>query len=154
MTLLETIRTIENVASQQPAVNMIVRNDIFRLNAVPDARYGVFGWLQNSHRASTSDNRITYSFTFFYVDRLTENAGNQMEIQSVGIQTLDNIIRAMDEIGIYTETSYSFQVFNQRFTDECAGVFCNVNLSVPVGSVCSETFEDFNSDFNDDFMIY
>lgn len=141
MTLLETIRTIENVASQQPAVNMIVRNDIFRLNAVPDARYGVFGWLQNSHRASTSDNRITYSFTFFYVDRLTENAGNQMEIQSVGIQTLDNIIRTLDDLLLPVEEGYTFQVFNQRFMDECAGVFSNVNIVVPVTEVCPEDFD-------------
>lgn len=141
MTLLETIRTIENVASQQPAVNMIVRNDIFRLNAVPDARYGVFGWLQNSHRASTSENRITYSFTFFYVDRLTENAGNQMEIQSVGIQTLDNIIRTLDDLLLPVEEGYTFQVFNQRFMDECAGVFSNVNIVVPVTEVCPEDFD-------------
>ena len=141
MTLLETIRTIENVASQQPAVNMIVRNDIFRLNAVPDARYGVFGWLQNSHRASTSENRITYSFTFFYVDRLTENAGNQMEIQSVGIQTLDNIIRTLDDLLLPVEEGYTFQVFNQRFMDECAGVFSNVSIVVPVTEICPEDFD-------------
>ena len=141
MTLLETIRTIENVASQQPAVNMIVRNDIFRLNAVPDARYGVFGWLQNSHRASTSENRITYSFTFFYVDRLTENAGNQMEIQSVGIQTLDNIIRTLDDLLLPVEEGYTFQVFNQRFMDECAGVFSKVSIVVPVTEICPEDFD-------------
>lgn len=150
MTLLETIRTIENVASQQPAVNMIVRNDIFRLNAVPDARYGVFGWLQNSHRASTSDNRITYSFTFFYVDRLTENAGNQMEIQSVGIQTLDNIIRTLDDLLLPVEEGYTFQVFNQRFMDECAGVFSNVNIVVPVTEICPE---DFDYVINPNIMI-
>ena len=150
MTLLETIRTIENVASQQPAVNMIVRNDIFRLNAVPDARYGVFGWLQNSHRASTSDNRITYSFTFFYVDRLTEDKSNQMEIQSVGIQTLDNIIRTLDDLLLPVEEGYTFQVFNQRFMDECAGVFSNVNIVVPVTEVCPE---DFDYVINPNIMI-
>lgn len=150
MTLLETIRTIENVASQQPAVNMIVRNDIFRLNAVPDARYGVFGWLQNSHRASTSDNRITYSFTFFYVDRLTEDKSNQMEIQSVGIQTLDNIIRTLDDLLLPVEEGYTFQVFNQRFMDECAGVFSNVNIVVPVTEICPE---DFDYVINPNIMI-
>ena len=88
------------------------------------------------------------------MDRLKNDRSNQIEIQSVGIQTLDNIIRQLDELGIYSESSYSFQVFNQRFLDECAGVFCNVNLSVPVGSLCPEDFADFDNDFNDDFMIY
>lgn len=154
MTLLETIKAMEVIASHQPSIKMVVENDIFRLNAKADARYGVFAFVQREHSTSIDSNFITYAFTLFYVDRLKNDRSNQIEIQSVGIQTLDNIIRAMDEIGIYTETSYSFQVFNQRFTDECAGVFCNVNLSVPVGSACPETFADFNSDFNDDFMIY
>lgn len=141
MTLLETIRSIESVASQQPSVNMIVRNDIFRLNAVPDARYGVFAWLQREHDASVESSLITFAFTFFYVDRLTENNSNQMEIQSVGIETLDNIIRTLDEKGVFVETEYTFQVFNQRFADECAGVMTNVRISVPVVSSCPDEFD-------------
>ena len=154
MTLLELIKTMEVIASRQPSVRMVVENDIFRLNAKADARYGVFAFVQGQHSTSIDSNVITYAFTLFYVDRLKNDRSNQIEIQSVGIQTLDNIIRRLDDLGIYSETSYSFQVFNQRFTDECAGAFFNVNLSVPVGSLCPETFEDFNNDFNDDFMIY
>ena len=143
MTLAQLISIIEKVASSQPAVNMIVRNDVFRLNAVPDARYGVFAWLQQQHTANLSSNFITYAFSFFYVDRLTADKSNQMEIQSVGIQTLDNIIRTLEDMGIYSEQSYSFQVFNQRFVDECAGVFCNVYLSVPITSACPDDFPDY-----------
>jgi len=154
MTLLETINAMEVIASKQPSIKMVVENDIFRLNAKADARYGVFAFTQGQHTTSVDSNLITYAFTLFYVDRLKNNRSNQMEIQSVGIQTLDNIIRSLDEMGISAENDYSFQVFNQKFVDECAGVFCNVNLSVPVGSVCPEYFADFNDDFNEDFLIY
>ena len=154
MTLSELIRTMEVVASNQPSVNMVVENDVFRLNAKADARYGVFAFVQQQHTTSVDSNVITYSFTLFYVDRLKNDRSNQIEIQSVGIQTLDNIIRTLDEMGIYSENNYSFQVFNQRFLDECAGVFCNVSLSVPLGLVCSDQFADFNDDFNEDFYIF
>lgn len=154
MTLLELINAIEGVASSQPSVNMIVRNDIFRLNAVAEARYGVFAWLQGGHSASVDTNLISYSFTFFYVDRLTENQSNQIEIQSVGIQTLDNIIRKLDDLGIYAEQSYTFQAFNQRFLDECAGVFCNITLSVPAGSACPEDFGAVTLDGDVDYLVY
>lgn len=154
MTLLELIKTMEVIASHQPSIHMVVENDIFRLNNKADAKYGVFAFVQGQHSTSIDSNVITYAFTLFYVDRLKNDRSNQIEIQSVGIQSLDNIIRQLDNLGIYSETSYSFQVFNQRFTDDCAGVFCNVNLSVPVGSLCPEDFEDFNNYFNDDFMIY
>ena len=155
MTLQQVIKAFEVVASQQPSVNMIVQNDIFRLNSKSDAKYGVFGWTQGQHSASADSSWFTYSFTFFFVDRLKNDMSNQIEVQSVGIQTLDNILRKLDELGFYINSSYSFQPFNQRFLDECAGVFCNVSLQVPVTSLCSEDFENIiNTDFNNDFMIF
>lgn len=144
MTLIEVIHLIERAASSQPSVNMIVRNDIFRLNALPDARYGVFGWVQGQHSTIIDSSFINYSFAFYYVDRLTEDLSNQVEIQSVGVQTLDNIIRSLDDLGIYAEQTVTFQPFNQRFMDECAGVFCNVILSVPIDTTCPEDFTDRN----------
>lgn len=155
MTLQQVIKAFEMVASQQPSVNMIVQNDIFRLNSKSDARYGVFGWTQGQHSSSADSSFFTYSFTFFYVDRLKNDVSNQIEVQSVGIQTLDNILRKLEDLDIFVSSSYSFQTFNQRFLDECAGVFCNVSLQVPVDSLCSESFADFlKTDFNDDFMIF
>ena len=155
MTLQEVIKTFEVVASQQPSVNMIVQNDIFRLNSKSDARYGVVGWIQGQHSTSTDSSMFTYSFTFIYVDRLKHDVSNQIEVQSVGIQTLDNILRKLDDLGIYISSTYNFQTFNQRFVDECAGVFCNVSLQVPVSSMCSESFADFlKTDINNDFMIF
>lgn len=155
MTLIQVIKAFEVIASNQPSVNMIVENDIFRLNAKSDARYGVFGWTQGVHSSSLDSNDINYQFTFFYVDRLTEDKCNQIEVQSVGIETLDNIIREMDSRGLYVNANYTMQTFNQRFLDECAGVFCNVTISVPGTSLCPESFADFlEADFNDDFMIW
>lgn len=153
MTLKEAIKVIELVASQQPSVNMIVENDVFRLNAKPDARYGAFAWLQGQHSASVDSNTISLQFTFFYVDRLTGDKGNQIEVQSVGIQTLDNILRRLDDLGMWV-SRYTFQTFNQRFVDECAGVFTNVTIDIPISSVCPESFADFGKDFNEDFLIY
>ena len=154
MTLKEAIKVIEEVASRQPSINMIVENDVFRLNAKADARYGVFAWLQGQHSTSIDSNTISLQFTFFYVDRLTEDKGNQIEIQSVGIQTLDNILRKLDDLGMWVSNNYTFQAFNQRFLDECAGVFTNVTIDIPISSVCPESFADFGQDFNEDFMIY
>ena len=154
MTLQQVIKAFEMVASQQPSVNMIVRNDIFRLNSKSNAKYGVFGWTQNQHSTSADSSMFTYSFVFFYVDRLKNDRSNEIEVQSVGIQTLDNILRKLDDIGVFVSSTYNFQTFNQRFLDECAGVFCNITLQVPADTLCSECYPDFDLDFNEDFMIY
>lgn len=155
MTLAETIKMIEVVASKQPSVNMIVRNDVFRLNAKADAKYGVFAWLQREHQTFSDSAFIDFSFTFFFVDRLKDDKSNELEIQSTGIQTLNNIIRVLDEYDVLSDSTYTFQVFNQRFNDLCAGVYCNVTLSVPITGSCAEFFNEFSPlDFNDDFLVY
>lgn len=139
MTLQEVIRTIENAAALQPSVAMIVENDIFRLNSYADARYGVFAWTQGRHRVDAlTPDFIRYNFTFFYVDRLRNDIANQVEVQSVGIETIQNVLRVLRDAGLDPE-SYEFQTFNQRFSDECAGVFCSVILLADTGSFCAET---------------
>lgn len=147
MTLAQVIDIFEKVAMQQPSINMIVQNDVFRINSSPSLKYGVFAWTQGQHSGSIA-GMTSYAFSFFYVDRLKEDLSNQVEVQSVGCETIGNILRALEEYDIEVG-SYTMQTFNQRFTDECAGVFCNVTLSVPQVSACPETYGE-----RTDFLIY
>lgn len=153
MTLNKAVRLIERVAMAQPSVNMIVRNDVFRLNTYADARYGVFAWLQNQHIAQLGSDLMTYQFTFFYVDRLVPDKSNELEIQGTGIRTINNIVSTLEKYGLYASSDVTFQTFNQRFEDECAGVFASVSFESTKADVCSEQFVDFNDDFNEDFLI-
>lgn len=147
MTLAQVIDIFEKVAMQQPSINMIVRNDVFRINTSPSLKYGVFAWTQGQHSGNIA-GMTSYAFSFFYVDRLKEDLSNQVEVQSAGCETIGNILRALEEYDIEVG-NYTMQTFNQRFTDECAGVFCNVTLSVPQVSACPETYGE-----RTDFLIY
>ena len=147
MTLSQLIQTIERVASMQPSINMIVQQDVFRINSAPSLKYGVFAWTQGQHSGSINGMQ-TYSFSLFYIDRLLEDLSNQIEIQSVGCETIGNILRALDEADVEVG-NYTIQTFNQRFTDECAGIFCNVNLSVMPTTRCAEDNGEEN-----DVIIY
>lgn len=138
MTLSEIIRAIEDAAAVQPTVNMIVENDVFRLNSYADARYGVFVWTQGRHRGDMQDDFLRYSFTLFYIDRLRNDIANQVEVQSVGMSTIANVLNILRDQGIEPET-FEYTTFNQRFSDECAGVFCSVILIADLDTVCSET---------------
>jgi hypothetical protein len=68
MTLAQLIREIEGAAMQHPAINMIVRNDIFRINHAPTLKYGAFAWTQGQHTGNIN-GMMTYNFTLFYIDR-------------------------------------------------------------------------------------
>ena len=153
MTLMETVRTIEAEARLQPSVNMIVRSDVYRISKAPDRRYGIFAWVQQEHSANFTDDFTQFHFSLFYVDRLTEDRKNELEIQSVGIQTLDNIIRGLEGKGVYAD-SWTFRAFTERFEDECAGVWCEAVFSVLVSQVCVDTYPDYSEDYNDDFLIF
>ena len=134
MTLAQIIEKIKVVALSQPTINMVVDNDVFRLNAIPDAKYGVFAYLQGNHRSGQDED--VFRFTFFYVDRLVENGSNEVEIQSVAKSTLDNIMRTLaDDMGV---EEWETTTFNQRFNDLCAGAFCIATISVPVDFNCKD----------------
>lgn len=158
MTLHQVIKAIEGVAGAQPSVRTIVRNDIFKLSTAPDVRYGVFGWMQGTHTSSAESSVIRWAFTFYYVDRLTDTKSNQVEVQSVGVETLSNIMKALRENNIWA-TDFAFTVFNQRFADECAGVFTTVTFETTVGSLCPDKFAfpvdegSFNISYSDSFDV-
>lgn len=140
MTLRDTILLIERIAAGQPAVNMIVRNDIFKLNDCPDALYGVFAWTQGDHTGGPDRWDTAFNFSLFYTDRLTEDGGNQIDVQSTAVAVLTNVLRALAataEVGEWTITP-----FNQRFADMCAGAWARVAVRVPVDTVCVEDYQD------------
>lgn len=139
MTLSEFIRSLEAVAQRQPSVKMIVENDIFKLNQCADAQYGVFAFVQGQHSFDIATSLQRFSFSLFFVDRLIEDKSNQIDVQSVAMQTLSNILLGMEDIA--EVQSGKFQPFSQRFTDDCAGMYCSVEFLVP-SSPCEEVFEN------------
>ena len=138
MTLLDVINKIESAAKAQRAVHTIVGGDILRLNTIPDAQYGAFAWVQRQHSEDRDAGLRTYAFSLFYVDRLTHDRRNELEIQAVGIRTLENILARLEDDGI-PSGAHSFDTFNIRFTDECAGVWTDVSFTV-AASPCAPEF--------------
>lgn len=141
MTLYDLIQTIERVASAQPTIRMIVENDIWKLNAEPSADYAVFGFRQTEHSANIDSSFISYAFEFYYIDRLTNDMSNQIEVQSVAIQTLDNIVRTLADNGLKV-ADYRFMPFYQKFADECSGAICYITIGAVVDRVCAEEISD------------
>lgn len=145
MTLLDLITTIEAVAARQPAVRTIVRQDATRLNALPDADYGVFAWVSEGGELSQIGSIAAYTFVLFYIDRLTPDKHNLEAVQSTGVSVIGNIINALLSEGVFVEgagRSYTVTPFAHRFADECAGAFARVTFTVEGEGVCAEDFED------------
>lgn len=129
MKLLDLITLIKGVATSHTEVNTIVENDVFLLNEMADVEYGVFAYTQGEHTSSADRDSITYNFTFFYIDLLADDRANMTELQSKAIDVLDSILYALYNAGDVTIGSYSFQPFNRRFLDDCAGCWVDVAIT-------------------------
>lgn len=140
MTLQDIVQDIERIAKAQPSIQMIVENDVYKLNACADARYGVFAFTQEAHTSTADSDFIAYNFVLYYIDRLTDDERNEVEVQSTGIITLDNILKTLSEEGVVVG-DYTIQPFRQQFTDMCAGVYARVTISAIRDSVCAEEFD-------------
>lgn len=130
MTLKTTIEKLRDIALKTHNVRSVIINDIYRENAFANVDYGVVAIIQNEH--SVGDNIVTYNLTLVYVDRLAKDGSNELDIQSDGMLTLTNIINAfvgeVDDASI--EGDVTFTAYNQRFVDDCAGVYADVAISV------------------------
>lgn len=153
MTLYEITHLLEGVAKEQPSVNMIVRNDPYKLNGYNDAKYGVFSYVQGQHRLSVDYNHYAFAFTLYYIDMETATGDNATEVQSVGIDTISAVIRRMADLDNIYIGDVTFQPFYEKFLDQCAGVFANVVFEVPRNAGCPEFFPEYNEDYNNDFLI-
>lgn len=129
MNLKQVIYNILEIAKEKPNIRTALEGNVYDLNKMPDVEYNVFWLTQGQHKVSES--QITYTFTMFYINRLTEDKGNRTDIHSDGIIELTNIINTVaDDIGCDVDYPLNFTVFNERFADECAGVFTTVNIVV------------------------
>ena len=144
MKLVQVIKLIEQVAAAQPSIHTIVRDNVLKLNSSPSARYGAFVWTQGQHGESFDSDWRTWRFVFFYVDRVTFDRANVTEIQSVGIDTLSNVIRQLAETLEVSEWTYD--TFTQRFADECAGAWASVTFRALLDDVCPEDYDKITSD--------
>jgi len=139
MTYQEVVKALETIALSQHNIRYAGYGDLYRdLNSNPSLRYDVFYITPNQYTLEGDFNR--FSFNLFYISRLENIDGdNMLQIQSIGKELLDNIVRTFCEE--YESEVYGgiyYQPFTQRFADECAGIYMTVTLEVPVDSICAE----------------
>lgn len=160
MTLLETIKLLEEIASQQPNVNGIVESgDIFDLNKEDfQAKYSAFCVTQNTHTVNELYN--VYSFTLFYVDRLTLDKSNKIEIHSTAVEFFSNFIKYV--MKNYPDLNWEYgdvTTFTEKFSAECAGAYMTCSITAAATSGCPVIFvekpkerkKDYSFDYSSSF---
>lgn len=129
MTLYQVITTLQDIAITQPNVRTATNGDIYEvMNGNPSVKYGVFHITQNNHQ--TFPDYDIYSLSLFYLDRNEDDDANTLQIQSIGKEVIDNIVKIFCEGFDADFPTITFTPFTQRFDDDTAGVFANIQLEV------------------------
>lgn len=126
MNLYQTVQYILSVAKAQPNVGLAYEGDIYDLNELQNIAYPAVVVAQNIH-AENGEWR-GYGFNIFYVDRLTDDKKNRLEIQNIALEALSNIYKVLVESGFEIQGEMRFHPFDERFDAECAGMYMELVL--------------------------
>lgn len=141
MTLLEVVTNLKNIASSQPNVRTVTEGDVYDvMNTNPSVVYDVFHLTQQTHQED--EDYDYYRFNLFYISRLVDDYDNRLQIQSIGKSVISRVINTFcDEYDLeYPDnTQLTYVSFTEKFTDLCAGVYCNVVLQIPKDLVCEDS---------------
>ena len=141
MTLYNVIKGLEDVAITHPNIRTAEDGSVYDImNANPSITYGVFVVTQNVHRQTEMFDY--YGLTLFYIDRLKDDMdSNRLQIQSFAKQVLGNIIHVFCDRYDLDVPTITYQSFTQKFADECAGQYAQIELEVPKDILCPEEYE-------------
>ena len=128
MTYKQIINIVENTALKQVFVKSFNEGDVYDINSKTDNPYGMVVITPLQHQYG--NNTATFNFNIFYIDRLLSDNSNKIDIQSNGFRAIIDILNYIDlNYNVVTNReSINLEVFTEKFSDDCAGVFGQISL--------------------------
>ena len=128
MNYYNLLRTLKSLSNTHSLVNDYAEGDVYEyMNSGMHKYPCVFMTMNNITSDSASTN---YNFTMFYIDRLISDGSNKINVQSIGVQVIKQILSKLFDIYPEIEiSSTEYTPFTEKFADDCAGVFCQISLS-------------------------
>lgn len=142
MTLKYLLNIISRRAINQKCINYAsAGSDIYQLNVVRIEDYPVL-FTSPTGNHMVSENTTIYELTLYYLDRLTEDNLNDIDIQSVAIEQLKNIVLTIGQIDGVVRVSEAYSITNfietEAFNDRLAGGYCTIQVEVLNNFVCPD----------------
>lgn len=136
----ELVKLIENISLHIPNINSFYIGDVYEINSDPTVKYSTVVLTNQESTFSMVNEQYTYNFVLFYIDRLSDDEKNRLDIQSHAIDALSNILEVLGNSYNCIIDNYRFEVFKERFADLCSGAFARVSVVVDEMD-CIESFK-------------
>ena len=142
MTLQSLLYAITETAIKQKLIQYAAAgSDIYKLNSLTVVDWPVlFASPTGSH--TVGDNTTEYEITLYYLDRLLQDGSNDIEIESVAIEGLKNLIKWIAQIQGVVEVQQEYDIRNftetEAFSDACAGAWATIRIKTLNAIICPE----------------
>lgn len=143
MSYYELVEIIKGIASSHKLVEEVDEGDIYENLNSGVHRYGHVNITTNN--ISFDEDQLDITMNIFYTDRLqVDTDKNKLQVQSIALMVLYEIMSKLKngDYDIYVGDTTA-QVFEEKFSDICAGAYMTITLSTPIPYVCDEeSFEE------------
>lgn len=127
MNVNNILRTIKDIASSVKTVRSAYDGDVYTIWNTNEVKYASFVVAISS--AGKSDNIRTYNLVLYYGDRLTQDGKNKNSVWDDALNTLQSVINKINTLDdVEIDNNYTIRLFEQKFTDDLAGGFVEVEL--------------------------
>ena len=141
MNLQNTLEYIASVAQNHPLINSSYVGSIYDLNSNTNTKYAVFA--VEDIDVTKNNNTLLYNCYLYVVDRVMNDESNTLAVQTMSVNTLQEIINYIESYSQSLEVygSYIITPIRQKFSDECAGAYVQLRL-VSQNDIGECTFSD------------
>lgn len=133
------LKNIGEMGKSQKLINFSAAGaSLAEINPLEIAFYPMF-YAIPAGTHTINENTITFSLTFYYIDRLLEDNSNEVDIFSSSIENLRNIIIGIKGLPgvVDVDSTYTMNNFMpEKLNDRLCGSYANVKITVAVDTIC------------------
>ena len=129
MNTVNLYRYIKSITDQMPLVHSYSNKSVYDYWNTEEVKYGSVAFSVKS--VSAREDTTSYNGILYFGDRLLEDRSNVEDIYADATTTLQTILNTLAESDV-VEVSYPISItyFEQKFADQLAGAYADVNLIV------------------------
>ena len=116
--------------SLDPNIEYVVYGDVYELNHIQNVTYPAVVVTVGQHTSNLDNYNFNYKLNIFYVDRLTDDKVNKIDVHASAIIFINSLLKALDDE--YIISDYEIFNFNERFNDVCAGAYVSCRIQMPI----------------------
>ena len=116
--------------SIDPNIEFVVYGDVYELNHIQNVTYPAVVVTVGQHTSNLDNYNFNYRLNIFYVDRLTDDKANKIDVHTHAITFINSLLKALDDE--YIISDYEIYNFNERFNDVCAGAYVGCRIQMPI----------------------